>query len=80
MADPSADSAREPSSQPQAEAEPSQYWGYLFQANKSPTDKLTRLLRGIAACIVSPVEQERMWTSEMLTAQPEHHLPSSRQP
>lgn len=28
------------------------YWGYLFQPDKTPTVKLDRLLRGIAICIV----------------------------
>jgi len=33
--------------------DPLRYWGYLFQKNKCATPKLDRLLRGIAACIVS---------------------------
>ena len=36
----------------QDKQDPKQYWGYLFQRNKSPTDKLDRLLRGLATCIV----------------------------
>lgn len=30
-----------------------QYWGYLIQPNKHATDKLDRLLRGIANYVVS---------------------------
>jgi len=37
----------------EAKDDPLQYWGYLFQKNKCATPKLDRLLRGIAACIVS---------------------------
>ncbi|KAI9721387.1 MAG: hypothetical protein M1828_005136 [Chrysothrix sp. TS-e1954] len=33
-----------------------QYWGYLFQRNNCPTDKLSRLLRGIAFCISSHLD------------------------
>ncbi len=29
-----------------------EYWGFLFQRNKCASDKLDRLLKGIARCIV----------------------------
>jgi hypothetical protein len=32
--------------------ESSQYWGYLFKKNKSGTERLNRLLQGIARYIV----------------------------
>ncbi|KAB8343107.1 hypothetical protein FH972_022700 [Carpinus fangiana] len=33
------------------EPSPGAHWGYLFQPDNRPTDKLDRLLQGIAACI-----------------------------
>jgi hypothetical protein len=39
--------------------EASEYWGYLFQADKCGTPLLDRLLKGIAEVIVSEDELQR---------------------
>jgi hypothetical protein len=56
--------AETPGTREMEEQEAYEYWGYLFKADKTGTDKLRRLLRGLQAGMVRGQMQQRIVYAE----------------